>query len=323
MKYKKFGKLDWNVSQVGYGMWGMAGWSESDDKISNKSLDRAIELGCNFFDTAWGYAEGRSEQILAGLLKRHSEKRLYTATKIPPKIDEWPPSKSSTLKDIYPSNHIVEYTENSLKNLGVETIDLQQFHVWEDSWAERDEWKEMVLKLKQEGKVQSFGISVNRWEPANCLKALESGLIDSIQVIYNIFDQSPEDVLFPYCEKNDIAVIARVPFDEGSLTGKLSLESKWDIGDFRNIYFGPENLPPTIERIEKLKELVQNEMPLAELALRFIAAHPAVTTMIPGMRQLRNVEANMRIGDGQGLSQEWIDKLRDHRWDRLPTNWSC
>ncbi|WP_025667328.1 aldo/keto reductase [Aquimarina megaterium] len=323
MKYKKFGKLDWNVSQVGYGMWGMAGWSESDDKISNKSLDRAIELGCNFFDTAWGYAEGRSEQILAGLLKRHSEKRLYTATKIPPKIDEWPPSKSSTLKDIYPSNHIVEYTEKSLKNLGVETIDLQQFHVWEDSWAERDEWKEMVLKLKQEGKVQSFGISVNRWEPANCLKALESGLIDSIQVIYNIFDQSPEDVLFPYCEKNDIAVIARVPFDEGSLTGKLSLESKWDIGDFRNIYFGPENLQPTIERIEKLKELVQNEMPLAELALRFIAAHPAVTTMIPGMRQLRNVEANMRIGDGQGLSQEWIDKLRDHRWDRLPTNWSC
>ncbi|MBG6131173.1 aryl-alcohol dehydrogenase-like predicted oxidoreductase [Aquimarina sp. EL_43] len=323
MKYKKFGKLDWNVSQVGYGMWGMAGWSESDDKISNKSLDRAIELGCNFFDTAWGYAEGRSEQILAGLLKRHSGKRLYTATKIPPKIDEWPPNKSSTLKDIYPSNHIVEYTEKSLKNLGVETIDLQQFHVWEDSWAERDEWKEMVLKLKQEGKVQSFGISVNRWEPANCLKALESGLIDSIQVIYNIFDQSPEDVLFPYCEKNDIAVIARVPFDEGSLTGKLSLESKWDIGDFRNIYFGLENLPPTIERIEKLKELVQNEMPLAELALRFIAAHPAVTTMIPGMRQLRNVEANMRIGDGQGLSQEWIDKLRDHRWDRLPTNWSC
>ncbi|WP_109097994.1 aldo/keto reductase [Aquimarina sp. AU58] len=323
MKYKKFGKLDWNVSQVGYGMWGMAGWSESDDKISNKSLDRGVELGCNFFDTAWGYAEGRSEQILAGLLKRHSGKRLYTATKIPPKIDEWPPSKSSTLKDIYPSNHIVEYTEKSLKNLGVETIDLQQFHVWEDSWAERDEWKEMVLRLKQEGKVQSFGISVNRWEPANCLKALESGLIDSIQVIYNIFDQSPEDVLFPYCEKNDIAVIARVPFDEGSLTGKLTLESKWDIGDFRNIYFGPENLPPTIKRIEKLKELVQNEMPLAELALRFIAAHPAVTTMIPGMRQLRNVEANMRIGDGQGLSQEWIDKLRDHRWDRLPTNWSC
>ncbi|EZH72544.1 aldo/keto reductase [Aquimarina atlantica] len=323
MKYKKFGKLDWNISQVGYGMWGMAGWSESDDKISNKSLDRAVELGCNFFDTAWGYAEGRSEKILAGLLKRHSEKRLYTATKIPPKIDEWPPSKSSTLKDIYPSNHMVEYTEKSLKNLGVETIDLQQFHVWEDSWAERDEWKEMVLKLKQEGKVQSFGISVNRWEPANCLKALESGLIDSIQVIYNIFDQSPEDVLFPYCEKNDIAVIARVPFDEGSLTGKLTLASKWDIGDFRNIYFGPENLPPTIKRIEKLKELVQNEMPLAELALRFIAAHPAVTTMIPGMRQLRNVEANMRIGDGQGLSQEWIDKLRDHRWDRLPTNWSC
>lgn len=323
MEYKKFGKLDWNVSQVGYGMWGMAGWSESDDKISNRSLDRAVEMGCNFFDTAWGYMEGKSEQILAGLVKRHAEKRLYTATKIPPKKDEWPPSKSSTLKDIYPSDHILEYTEKSLTNLGVETIDLMQFHVWEDSWADRDEWKEMVQKLKQEGKVQSFGISVNRWEPANCLKALESGLIDSIQVIYNIFDQSPEDVLFPYCEKNDIAIIARVPFDEGSLTGRLSLDSKWDQGDFRNIYFGPENLPPTVERVEKLKRLVGNGMPLAEMALRFIASHPAVTTMIPGMRQLRNVEANMGISDGKGLSKEWIEKLRDHRWDRVPTNWSC
>ena len=257
------------------------------------------------------------------MLKRHSEKRLYTATKIPPKIDQWPPSKLSTLKEIYPSDHILEYTEKSLSNLGVETIDLMQFHVWEDNWADNDEWKEMVTKLKQEGKVQSFGISTNRWEPDNCFKALESGLIDSIQTIYNIFDQSPEDKLFPYCEKNDIAVIARVPFDEGSLTGRLSLDSKWDNGDFRNVYFGAENLPPTIERIEKLKALVKDEMSLAELALRFIASNPAVTTMIPGMRQLRNVEANMGISDGKGLSQEWINKLRDHRWDRVPTHWSC
>lgn len=323
MEYKKFGKQNWNVSQVGYGMWGMAGWSKSDDEISNKSLDRAIELGCNFFDTAWGYAEGKSERILAGLLKRHSEKRLYTATKIPPKIDEWPPSKTSTLDQVYPSDHIVEYTEKSLVNLGVETLDLQQFHVWEDSWAERDEWKEMVFKLKKEGKVQSFGISVNRWEPANCIQALESGLIDSIQVIYNIFDQSPEDELFPYCQKNNIAIIDRVPFDEGSLTGKLSLDSKWDKGDFRNIYFGPENLPSTIEKVEKLKEMVRGEISLPELALRFIASNPAVTTMIPGMRQVRNVESNMRISDGKGLPKLWIDKLRDHRWDRVPTNWSC
>jgi len=323
MEYKKFGKHDWNVSQVGYGMWGMAGWTASNDELSNKALDRAVELGCNFFDTAWGYGKGKSEQILGGLLKRHSDKRLYVASKIPPKKNDWPPKKSSTLEEVYPSSHILEYTEKSLLNLGLETIDLLQFHVWEDAWAERDEWKEMVQKLKQEGKVQSFGISVNRWEPANCIKALETGLIDSIQVIYNIFDQSPEDELFPYCEKNNIAIIARVPFDEGSLTGNLTLESEWGDGDFRNVYFGKENLAPTVERVEKLKALVQNEIPLPELALRFIASHPAVTTIIPGMRQIRNVEANMSISDGKGLSKEWIDKLRNHRWDRIPTNWSC
>ncbi len=323
MEHKKFGRLDWEISQVGYGMWGMAGWSESDDDTSNRSLDRAVELGCNFFDTAWGYGEGKSEKILGGLINRHGGKRLYTATKIPPKIDEWPPSKSATLEDIYPSNHIIEYTEKSLSNLDLETIDLQQFHVWEDSWAEQDEWKKAVSDLKQQGKVQAFGISVNRWEPANCLKALDSGSIDSIQVIYNIFDQSPEDELFPYCQENDIAVIARVPFDEGSLTGGLSLNSKWPNGDFRNTYFGPENLPPTIERVEKLKALTKNKISLPELALRFIASHQAVTTMIPGMRQMRNVEMNMSVSDGEVLSEEWIDKLRNHRWDRQPTSWSC
>lgn len=323
MEYKKFGKNNWKVSQVGYGMWGMAGWKGSDDEMSNKALDKAVELGCNFFDTAWGYGSGKSEQILGDLLQRHKNKKLYVATKIPPKEDIWPPRKSATLKEIYPTEHIYDFTEKSLTNLKVDTIDLMQFHVWEDHWAKNDEWKEAVQKLKKEGKVTSFGISVNRWEPTNCIEALKTGLIDSVQVIYNIFDQSPEDELFPYCEKNNIAVIARVPFDEGSLTGRLTIDSKWPEGDFRNIYFGQENLPPTIQRIEKLKETLNGDMPLPELALRFIASHPAVTTIIPGMRQIKNVEANMRISDGKGLSKEWIDKLRPHRWDRVPTSWSC
>ncbi|MDH7444535.1 aldo/keto reductase [Aquimarina sp. 2201CG14-23] len=323
MIYKKLGKLDWKISQVGYGMWGMAGWSKSNDITSHKSLDKAVALGCNFFDTAWAYGEGKSERILSSLLSRHKSKRLYTATKIPPKIDQWPPSKLSLLKDIYPSDHIISSTEKSLKNLGVETIDLLQFHVWEDSWADNDEWKEMILKLKKEGKASAFGISVNRWEPSNCIKALESGLIDTVQVIYNIFDQSPEDELFPYCKRNNIGVIARVPFDEGSLTGKLSIDSKWEQGDFRNTYFGIENLPPTIERISRLKKILREEMSMAELALRFIASNPIVNTMIPGMRQLQNVKANMTISDGIGLSEQWISDLKKHRWDRVPTNWSC
>jgi len=324
MKNRKFGKLGWEISEVGYGMWGMVGWSGVEDHNIEKSLDRAIELGCNFFDTAWGYAEGESERILGKLIKRHANKKIYVATKIPPKIDEWPPSKSAVIQDIYPNDHLLEFTERSLKNLNVETIDLMQFHVWEDSWAANDDWKEVVTKLKDEGKVGGFGISVNRWEPSNCMKALETGLIDSVQVIYNVFDQSPEDELLPYCHENNIAVIARVPFDEGSLTGRLSIDSKWDKGDFRNVYFGPENLPQTIKRIDQLKDdLSGEELTLPEIALRFIASNPHISTMIPGMRQLRNVEANMRISDGNGLSEKLIEKLRSHRWDRVPTNWSC
>ena len=320
---KSFGKTDWKVSQVGYGMWGMAGWSESDDRQSNIGLDRAVELGCNFFDTAWAYGAGKSEQILGGLLKRHSEKRLHIASKIPPLKDEWPPSKTSTLEEVFPTAHIIEYIEKSLQNLGAEQIDLMQFHVWEDAWSEKEEWQRAVEDLKGSGKVGHFGISVNRWEPANCLKALDTGMIDSVQLIYNVFDQSPEDELLPYCKANDIAVIARVPFDEGSLTGRLTRESRWDDGDFRNVYFGPENLGPTVDRVERLELELIGGLSLAEMSLRFIASNPDVSTMIPGMRQLRNVEANMAVGDGVLLSSELISKLRKHRWDRKPTSWSC
>ncbi|MCX6181423.1 MAG: aldo/keto reductase [Bacteroidetes bacterium] len=325
MQQRNFGKLNWKVSEVGYGMWGMAGWTESDDKETAIALDKSVELGCNFFDTAFAYGAGKSETILNALVKRHPEKKLYVATKIPPKNLKWPPIKGSNMIDVFPIEHIVEYTEKSLKNLGVETIDLQQFHVWEDDWAKADNWKSAIEKLKREGKVQAFGISVNRWEPTNCMKAMETGLIDAIQVIYNIFDQSPEDELFPYCQKNNIAIIARVPFDEGSLTGTLTKESKWDTGDWRNIYFCKDNLEPTIDRVEDLMKIIPAGMTLPEMALKFIQHHPAVSTMIPGMRKIRNVENNMKVGnDGSiGLSQETLALLRKHRWDRVPSSWSC
>ncbi len=323
MRYNTFGRLNWKVSAVGYGMWGMAGWSNSDDKASHIALDKAVELGCNFFDTAWGYGEGKSEQILAQLLKRQSTKKLYVATKIPPKQDVWPPSKTASLQDNYPKNHIQNFAQKSLKNLGVETIDLLQFHVWEDNWADDDSWKEEVYRLKKAGICEGFGISVNRWEPTNCIKALETGLIDSIQVIYNVFDQAPEDELFPYCQEHNIALIARVPFDEGSLTGRITMDSKWDEGDFRNIYFGKENLAPTVNRIAKLKEELKPTVPIAQTALQFATSHPAVSTTIAGMRQLKNVEANMRVGTMPPMTDEEKAFLRKHRWDRKPTNWSC
>ena len=323
MKKRNFGKLEWPISQIGYGMWGMAGWSGSDDQQSNVALDQAVELGCNFFDTAWGYGAGKSEQILASLLKRHTDKKIFVASKIPPKEDNWPPRKNSELKDVYPKQHIIEYTEKSLINLQLETIDLLQFHVWEDSWAEQDEWQQEVIKLKESGKVQAFGISTNRWEPTNCMQALKTGLIDSIQTIYNIFDQSPEDELFPYCLENNIAVIGRVPFDEGSLAGTLTQDTSWQEGDFRNVYFCEENLTPTLERVEELKTIVPEDMTMAEMNLKFIISNPAISTTIPGMRSTKNVIENMDVGESEGLNRELITALRNHRWDRKPSSWSC
>ncbi|SFH20829.1 aldo/keto reductase [Pontibacter chinhatensis] len=322
MKYRRFGRTGWNISEVGYGMWGMAGWKESDDRQSEQSLDLAVERGCNFFDTAWGYGEGHSEQLLGKLLKRHPDKRLYVATKIPPKNFTWPSRPEFKLEEVFPASHIIEYTEKSLKNLGVETIDLQQFHVWEDSWAEHEEWQRAVEQLKADGKIQHMGISVNRWEPENVLNTLRTGHISAVQVIYNIFDQAPEDTLFPLCEKLDVGIIARVPFDEGTLTGNLTKDTTFPEGDWRNTYFVPENLHSSVDRAEKLRPLVPGSMTMAEMALRFILSNPHVSTTIPGMRKNNHVESNLASSDGKGLSQELLQELKAHRWDRQPTKWS-
>jgi aryl-alcohol dehydrogenase-like predicted oxidoreductase len=316
MRYRRFGRTGWEVSEIGYGMWGMAGWTGSEDQESLASLDRAVELGCNFFDTAWAYGDGHSERLLAKLLKRHAGKRLYSATKIPPKNRRWPARPEYTLDDVYPADYIREYTEKSLANIGVSTIDLQQFHVWSDTWAGDDRWQRAASKLKEEGLVRAIGISINRWQPANVLRALESGIVDAVQVVYNVLDQSPEDELFPICREKDIGVIARVPFDEGSLTGNLHAKSTWPQGDFRNIYFRPENLIPTLERIERLRPVVPREMTMPELALRHILQSQDVSTVIPGMRKLQHVEQNIGTSDGHGLSASLMEELRKHRWDR-------
>lgn len=322
MKYRRFGRTNWNVSEIGYGMWGLAGWTGSEKEEVSRSLDRSVELGCNFFDTAWAYAEGLSEQILGELMKRHHAKQLHFGTKIPAKNFKWPSKPHYKLEDCFPASHIIEYTEKSLKNLQVECIDLQQFHVWEDSWAQHDDWKTAVEKLKRQGKVKHFGISVNRWEPDNALKTLETGLIDSVQVIYNIFDQAPEDNLFPLCRKLDIGVIARVPFDEGTLTGTLTKETVFPKNDWRSTYFVPENLNSSVDHAEALRPLIPAGMSMAELALRFILCNDDVHTIIPGMRKLKNVDANMATSDGKKLEESLRLKLKDHRWDRTPTEWS-
>jgi aryl-alcohol dehydrogenase-like predicted oxidoreductase len=316
MQYRTFGRVGWKVSEIGYGMWGMAGWTGSDDEESRQSLDRAVALGCNFFDTAWAYGEGRSEQLLGELLKRHPGQRIYTATKIPPKNRKWPARPDYPLSDVFPADYIRDYTKISLRNLQLRTVDLQQFHVWDDSWATDVSWQRAIGSLKQDGLVNAIGISINRWQPTNVLKALGTDLIDCVQVVYNIFDQAPEDELFVECERRNIAVIARVPFDEGSLTGTLTADTKWPDGDFRNIYFQPDNLKNTLERVDKLRPVVPAGMSMPELALRHILQHPAISTVIPGMRKLRNVEQNLAASDGTSLPAPLMAELKRHRWDR-------
>lgn len=322
MQYRKFGRTQWNVSEIGYGMWGLAGWKETDSSEVLNALDKSVELGCNFYDTAWGYGAGASEQILGKLLKKHSSKRLYVATKIPPKNFKWPSKAHYTLEECFPAAHILEYTEKSLQNLNVDCIDVQQFHVWEDSWAHHDDWKKAVEKLKADGKVKHFGISVNRWEPDNVLMTLRTGLIDSVQVIYNIFDQNPEDNLFPLCRELNIGVIARVPFDEGTLTGMLTKDTVFPPGDWRATYFVPENLNSSVDHADALKPLVPQGMTMAEMALRFILCNDAVHTIIPGMRKVKHVVENIRVSDGNRLKKSLEQQLKQHRWDRTPTDWS-
>jgi aryl-alcohol dehydrogenase-like predicted oxidoreductase len=316
MQYRPFPRTDWRVAEIGYGTWGMAGWSGSDDAESLAAMERALDLGCNFFDTAWAYGSGHSERLLRRLLAGRRGDHVYIATKVPPKNGRWPARPDYRLEDVFPPDHIREMTEKSLENLGLDCVDLQQFHVWTDAWADDERWQRAVDDLKREGLIKAFGISINRWEPANVVRALRTGLVDCVQVVYNIFDQNPEDELFGVCQELNVGVIARVPFDEGSLTGTMGTDATFPQGDWRALYFKPENLRLTLERVERLRPLVPAGMTLPELALRFILEHPAVTTTIPGMRRMRHVDANLAASDGTHLPPVLLEALRGHRWDR-------
>lgn len=318
MNYRQLGRTGWKVSELGHGMWGMGSWTGSDDKESFQALHRSVELGVNFFDTAWVYGNGHSEQLLGKLLKAYPNKRLYTATKIPPKSFRYPMKPEYKLHEEYPSEHLMEYTKKSLKNLGLERLDLVLLHGWDDVWAEHEQWQKDVQELKRKGLIQAFGISIDRWEPENAIKAIRTGLVDVVELIYNIFDQAPEDKLFPVCREHNVGVIARVPFDEGTLTGTLTLDSHWPEGDWRNSYFNPDNLKESIKRAEALKKVMPETMTLSEFALRFILSHPDVSTTIPGMRKSKNVEANVKACEKGVLNAQLIKTLRSHRWDRKP-----
>jgi aryl-alcohol dehydrogenase-like predicted oxidoreductase len=316
MRYRTLGRAGWQVSEVGHGMWGIGSWTGSDDGAIRQALQRAVDLGCNFFDAAWVYGAGRSERLLGELLRANKGKTLYAATKIPPKDRRW--RRRGRLAKVFPPEHIREYTEKSLGNLGRAPIDLLQFHIWEDTWADDERWQRAVDDLKRQGLVRAVGLSINLWEPWNAARTLRTGLIDAVQVVYNVLDQSPEDELFPLCRDLHVGVIARVPSSKGTLTA----DSRWPAGDWRNSYFERANLLASVARAEALKKILPPGMTLPEMALRFILSNRDVGTVIPGMRRPAHVEANLAASDAGPLPPDLLGLLRQHRWDRRPASWT-
>lgn len=322
MNYRTFGSTGFQISDIAHGLWGMSGWSGSDDTQSLQALQLAVDLGCNFFDTAWAYGDGKSDGLLGQIIQKNSGKRLYAASKIPPKNLTWPSSPKFKYRDVFPADHVFDYARRIREKLGAESIDLLQFHVWEDAWADEPEFRSTVEKLKRDKWIRYFGLSLNRWQPENGMKAIRTGLVDAVQVIYNVFDQSPEDELFPLCKEKNIGVIARVPLDEGSLSGNMTPDTTFPESDWRSKYFCKDNLIPTLERVEKLKKIVPAGMTLPEMSLRFILANPVVSTVIIGMRKLEHVRQNIATSDAPPLAPALLQELKAHRWDRRPKVWS-
>ncbi|HEY8460293.1 MAG TPA: aldo/keto reductase [Blastocatellia bacterium] len=317
MKYRTLGRTGIEVSEIGYGAWGIGGgqWTGGDDDEARRALNLAIDQGVNFIDTALAYGEGHSERLVGEVVRSRKE-RIYIASKVPPKNREWP-ARDVPLREVFTYDYIIECTEQSLRNLGVETIDLQQLHVWNDRWTEESEWIDALSKLREQGKIRYFGLSLNDYQPWNGIKALRQGHIDAVQVIYNIFEQAPEDELYPVCQELNIGVIARVPFDEGGLTGAVRPDSVWPESDWRSWFFRGDRKRKVFERVERLKALLGDEAKsLAELALRFTLSHDAVSTVIPGMRSTKHVAANISCSDGRKLSRETLAKLKEFAWDR-------
>ena len=318
MLLKEFNKSGIKISRIGFGAWGIgkAEWIGADDNESKKILRKAIDEGINFFDTALAYGEGHSEKLV-GEAERESGKQIFIASKIPSKKREWPSDDNSTLEDSFPADYIIKCTEQSLKNLKRDQIDLMQFHVWNDKWAQQDEWKNTIEKLREDGKVKYWGISINDHQPENGIEAGKTGLINSFQVIFNIFEQKPLEKLYPFCVENEISIIARVPYDEGALTGNINPDTTFPEGDFRNWYFRENRKEEVKKRADKIFDEACHEVEsMPEAALRFIISFDGITTVIPGMRKEKHLISNIANVLKGNLSAEMVEKLKKHRWDK-------
>ena len=318
MRYRPLGKTALEVSEIGFGAWGIgkSWWGPTDDAESVRALVRALELGITFFDTAYVYGDGHSERLIAQAF-RQAGRRGIVASKVPPKNRQWPAMPGTPIQEAFPADWIIQCTERTLRNLETDCLDLQQFHVWTDDWVDAPEWQEGVARLKQQGKIRFFGVSVNDHEPESVLKLVASGLVDSIQVIYNLFEQAPAERLFPLCQAHGVGVIVRVPFDEGSLTGTFTPETTFHPEDFRSHYFRGDRLREVCARVEAFRFLIRDEITnLAQAALKFCLSHPAVSTVIPGMRTVAHVEANAAVSDGRLLRPEELERVKPLAWRR-------
>jgi aryl-alcohol dehydrogenase-like predicted oxidoreductase len=318
MKKRRFGRTGVMISEVGYGAWGISGsqWKGATDDASLKALHRAVDLGLNFIDTALAYGDGHSEQLVGRLVNERSEE-IFVGTKVPPANGVWPAQKGTPAPVVFPAKHVRQSTEESLRNLGVERLDLQQLHVWRDEFLEEGDWRDTLLALKKEGKVRWLGVSVNDHSPETALKAAASGIFDSVQVIYNIYDPTPAAALFPLCKKHDVGVIVRVPFDEGGLLGTITADTEFPEGDFRNTYFKGDRKRQVEGHTEALRKLLGAEAAtLPELALRFCLSDDAVSTVIPGMRRISSVESNLAVSDGRPLTPALLGELKAQAWPR-------
>ena len=317
MHYRALGRTGLQVSEIGYGAWGIGGsmWIGAQEDESVRALHRAIELGVNVIDTARGY--GESERIVGQVVREHPGEQLVVATKVPPRNGAWPAPAGVDPMDAFPGDHIRASLQTSLQASGLEAFDVLQFHVWSDEWVGRGDWLETIEALKQEGLIRFFGVSINDYQPENALELIRSGVVDTVQVIYNAFHQQPEEQLLPACREHGVGVIVRVALDEGGLTGRVTADTQFPEGDWRNDYFGGDRKRQVQEHVDALVQdlgIAPDELP--ELALRYVLSAPEVSTVIAGMRSLRNVERNAVVGDGRGLPEDRRAALAAHRWER-------
>lgn len=320
MEHRILGRTGLKVSEISFGAWaiGKSWWGEQDDGVSIAALHRALDSGVNFIDTAQVYGDGHSERLIAKVLKeRNAKDKVVVATKVPPKNYQWPGNPNVPMSEVFPIDYVISRAEQSLKALETDCIDVYQIHVWTDGWIDQTEWFEGMQILKEQGKIRFMGASINDHAPEDAMMIVESGMVDTIQVIYNIFDQSPEDELLPVAKQNNVGVIARVPFDEGSLTGKFTFDATFPDNDFRARYFRGNRMKETVDRVEKLKFLVRGEIKsLAHGALKYCLSNPAVSAVIPGIRTPEQAEWNCAASDGKPLAPHELKELKKHRWVR-------